>query len=128
MKHKSQFRRVNPAISFETEAEQSAAKRFNPARVATFKRKRCTLSAGTSDTVVCWVKGNSLYALSLNSRLGYVGLQVFDLSTDGKTADETGNYFAQNAFEQLPRDDMNADPFDMREIDLLHTCREYADA
>jgi hypothetical protein len=55
---------------------------------------RVTLDAGRADDLHVFREGNETFVLSLNHRLDYAGLQIFD--TDG---DEIGNIFASVDYE-----------------------------
>lgn len=79
----------------ETWEEQRAAGRHNPATVLVYRRRRFTLAAGDSDDINAFIHGKgssaTMYVVSTNNRLGYVGLQVFNL-----TGEETNSLFFQN--------------------------------
>ncbi len=137
-------------MSRETNAEQSAAKRYNPATVATFKGKRFVISAGTSDRLVFWsdAPARRLYCMAQNARLGYIGLEAFDTSPLDReeTHEENpetwgerrraislartacGSVFHQNAYEQLDRPDMTGDPFDLSDLAIFALLRDYCEA
>jgi hypothetical protein len=70
----------------ESLEEQIAAGRYNPATVLSFKipgtygHKTVTLGKGTSDTMHVFYEGLRLYVTTSNEPLGYVGLEVFEVS------------------------------------------------
>ena len=70
------------------------AQRYNPALQIRFRDKSGshthTLGAGYDDDLHAYREGCETYVLSLNTRLGYVGLQVFD------GADVQGEIFLQS--------------------------------
>ena len=70
------------------------------------------LSAGTEDTIRFFREGDSTYALSVNSRRGYIGLQ--ELVEDGVTV------FFQNAVDEL-----RPDIFDLADISIAKILLEY---
>ena len=69
-------------IAKESNANMIAAGRYHPALVITFRDRRGvhthTLSAGTDDIIHVYREASLTCVLSLNGRLGYVGLEVFD--------------------------------------------------
>jgi hypothetical protein len=74
--------------------------------VVTHNRKPVELecAAGSSDDVHVYRDGDRFYILSLNTRIGYVGLAVYDTEAlgkleDGKALDPTGEVFLQNDSE-----------------------------
>ncbi len=81
-------------ISKESFEDMCRAKRFNPCLEITFQDRTGihthTLNAGYEDDLYVYREDCETYVLSLNSRLGYVGLQVFDGS------DEAGEIFLQD--------------------------------
>jgi hypothetical protein len=72
----------NYSISKEPFDEMIAAGRFNPALEIVFEDssgiRRNKLSAGYSDDIYIYTEGSLLCILSINKRIGYVGLEVFD--------------------------------------------------
>jgi predicted regulator of Ras-like GTPase activity (Roadblock/LC7/MglB family) len=78
---------------------QMAAGRYNPAielKYSLNKRQYTVmLSAGQSDRITIYREGNTLYVLSTNYNLGYIGLEIFE---KGEIA---GELFIDNPEEQL---------------------------
>jgi hypothetical protein len=72
----------NYSISKEPFDEMIAAGRFNPALEIVFEDsngiRRNKLTAGYSDDIHIYREGSLLCILSINKRIGYVGLEVFD--------------------------------------------------
>ncbi len=62
-----------------------------------FGRKKFSvqLSAGSSDTVDVYRDGDSLFVMTSNNRLNYVGLEVFALKGD-YAGEKIGEFFEQN--------------------------------
>jgi len=72
----------NYSITKESIDEMIAAGRFNPSLEIVF-RDRCgihrhKLSAGYSDNLHVYREGSLTCILSVNNRLGYIGMEVFD--------------------------------------------------
>ena len=72
----------NYSIGKEPFDEMIAAGRFNPSLEIVFEDssgiRRNKLSAGYSDDIHIYREGSLLCILSINKRIGYVGLEVFD--------------------------------------------------
>jgi hypothetical protein len=93
----------NVKIRLESEASRREGGRYNPASVALWDencgrfacRHRLILSAGDSDSLEFYREGNEVIALSLNTRLGYCGIQVYD-ETMGE---QIGELFVQTDYE-----------------------------
>ena len=88
------MRRVhNYRISKEDFWEMLHAKRHNPCLVIIFKDKsgshKHKLSAGYQDDIDVYREGKETFVLSRNSRLDYVGLEVFE------GAEKQGEIFLQ---------------------------------
>lgn len=84
----------------ETYEEQRQAGRYNPGLVLIYtdtnrRKQRVPLSAGYEDYIYVYREGEEIFALSLNHRLGYVGLEVFS----GDPAEHVGEIFLQNDWE-----------------------------
>lgn len=85
----------------ETYEEQRISGRYNPATILVYRGKRCSLACGDSDDVEAFIDGKGkearIYVVSLNTRLDYVGLQVFDPTDidDNKHCAEIGSVFCQ---------------------------------
>lgn len=65
----------------ESYAKQRAAGRYNPAtelQYFTDKSYTVTLEAGTSDELDVFNEGATIFVLSTNQGLGYVGMQAFE--------------------------------------------------
>jgi hypothetical protein len=73
---------LNYRISKEDFWEMLHARRHSPCLVITIKNKSGKhthkLSAGYSDDIDVYREGKTIYVLSRNSRLDYVGLEVFE--------------------------------------------------
>jgi len=82
------------------------AGRFNPCLEITFRdrsgKHTHKLSAGYSDVLDIYREGLETYVLSTNSRLGYIGLEIFE------GAEKTGDIFFENhqVKEVLGREDL----------------------
>ena len=85
---------TNYQINKELFEAMRKAQRYNPALEIRFRDKSGqhthTLSAGYDDDLYVYREASETYVLSLNTRLGYVGLQVFDGS------DVAGEIFLQD--------------------------------
>ena len=75
-------RMKNHSISKESTDEMIAAGRFNPSLEIVFEDSsgihRNKLSAGYSDEIHIYSEGSLICILSINNRIGYIGLEVFD--------------------------------------------------
>jgi hypothetical protein len=67
-------------IKFESQEFQNYGKRYHPCQYAIYNRKAYPLRCGTSDMVSLFAEGPFYYALSVNYRMGYAGLQRFEKS------------------------------------------------
>ena len=87
----------NPKFEVETLEEQRKAKRYNPATVLIYNRKRMTLSCGNADDIHVFrsTQGPLLYVLSMNFSMDYAGLTEFDT----RTGDQKSEVFFQNGEE-----------------------------
>jgi len=101
------MRKINRfSISKEDFWEMLHAKRHNPCLVITFRDKfgkhTHKLSAGYSDDIDVYRDGSETYVLSTNSRLDYVGLELFQGS------EKQGSIFLQGdqVKDVLGRDNM----------------------
>ena len=87
----------NYKLGKESWDAQREAGRYNPATELHYRDKTgkhaVTLACGDSDDVTILRDGHTTYALSLNTGLGYAGLQAFDNGA------ETGSVFLQNDYE-----------------------------
>ena len=96
----------NYSISKESTEDMIQAKRFNPCLEITFRdhsgRHTHKLSAGYDDDLDVYQEGSETYILTTNSKLGYIGLEVF------KGPDKTGEIFVEEhrVKELIGRDDL----------------------
>lgn len=78
-------------LSKESYEEQRAARRYNPATVVEWvqgrRKRRMTLGAGDSDHLHFFTDDTLFIALSVNYRLDYVGIQVFDTAIDAEVGE-----------------------------------------
>lgn len=101
------MKRINHfRIAKESNANMITAGRYHPALEITFcdrfGKHTHTLSAGTDDVIHVYRKANLTCVLSVNARLGYVGLEVFNGD------EKAGDIFLQEnqVAEVLGRDDL----------------------
>ena len=101
------MRRIhNYSISKESTKDMIQAKRFNPCLEITFRDRSGQythkLSAGYGDDLDVYREGSETLVLSTNSRLGYIGLEVF------AGADKTGEIFVEEhqVIETIGREDL----------------------
>ena len=71
------MKRIYPKIEEETWEKQSAAGRYNPASVAIVKGNRLTLNCGSADDLYFWTDKKETYVLTINNRMGYIGLDIY---------------------------------------------------
>jgi len=96
----------NYSISKESTEDMIQAKRFNPCLEITFRGRSGQhthkLSAGYNDDLDVYREGYETLVLSTNSKLGYIGLEVF------KGPDKTGEIFVEEhrVKELIGRDDL----------------------
>ena len=96
----------NYHIGKESVEDMIAAGRFNPCLKITFRDRQGShthkLSSGYSDRIHVYREGGETFVLSINDRLGYVGLEVF------AGAEKAGDVFLQEeeVTEVLGRDDL----------------------
>ena len=96
----------NYRINKESIEDMSQANRFNPCLQITFRDRSGQhthkLSAGYDDDLDVYREGPETYILTTNSRLGYIGLEVFE------GADKTGEIFVEEhqVIETLGRQDL----------------------
>jgi hypothetical protein len=78
----SMHRVKNYSISKESTDEMIAAGRFNPSLEIVFQDRcgihRHKLFAGYADEIYVYREGSLTCVLSINNRMGYVGIEVFD--------------------------------------------------
>ena len=101
------MRRIrNYSISKESTEDMIQAKRFNPCLEITFRDRSGQhthkLSAGYDDDLDLYREGPETYVLTTNSRMGYIGLEIFE------GADKTGEIFLEEyqVIETLGREDL----------------------
>ena len=82
-------------LESETWDEQRNAGRHNPAVVLATRRHRFTLGAGDSDRIDVYREGAYLFVVTVNTGLGYAGIEVFGLNTGEKE----GEVFFQVDYE-----------------------------
>jgi hypothetical protein len=114
------MRRVNHyTICKEFVEDMTAAGRFNPCLEITFRDRSGAythkLSAGYDDDLHVYRESGLIFVLSLNNRLGYVGLEVFS------GANPAGEIFLQGdqVTETLGRNDVAPFTAIRRLIDLI---------
>ena len=94
----------NYTIRKESWESQSKAGRYNPATEIEFRDKAgkhaVILSAGSSDDIHILRDNDGTYAVSINRRFGYVGLQVLTGELSGRDMFLDGD----NAVEVLGKD------------------------
>ena len=96
----------NYRINKESTEDMIQAKRFNPCLEITFRDRSGQhthkLSAGYDDDLDVYREGPETYILTTNSRLGYIGLEVFE------GADKTAEIFLEEhqVKELIGRDDL----------------------
>ena len=94
------------SIGKESTEDMIRAKRFNPCLEITFKDRSGQhthkLTAGYGDDLDVYREGAETYILTINPRLGYIGLEVF------KGPDKTGEIFVEEhqVIETLGREDL----------------------
>jgi len=85
-------------IDEEPYERQKDAGRYNPARAIVYQWDKMTynvtIDAGTSDDVDVYHEGNTLYVLSRNYGLDYVGLELIE---NGEIVGEVFFQYAENA-------------------------------
>lgn len=65
-------------LGWESFDQMLKAGRHNKSRAIYIKNKMAPLNAGNEDRVFVYYNDNHICVLSLNTRLGYIGLDVFD--------------------------------------------------
>jgi len=77
------MKRIYPKTGLECSERQHKNSRYNPSRVAVVRygKRLYTLVTGhgSNDDECFWQSGNTVYALTMNTGLGYCGLTVFSL-------------------------------------------------
>ena len=72
----------NYKIYDESNEQQHAGHRYNPASIILYKKKEYTIGAGTSDHIYVYREDEYLVVLVVNYRMGYAGLEVFDTTSE----------------------------------------------
>ncbi len=87
------YERDDFRIVHESIRDMRDSGRMNPAQVIVCQGHALTIGAGTSDNLTVFTDDidNTLYVLSTNSMLDYLGLEIFDLN-DGE---QVGEVFLQ---------------------------------
>jgi len=85
----------------ESPEEQSAGHRFNPGLVLLCNKQRFPIASGAGDDVDVLTDGESLYVVSMNQSLGYVGMEVFSLdpAERARVGGHSGECFFQNDWD-----------------------------
>ena len=117
----SEYRRLNIVREYEPYGMQHRAGRYNPAQTFKYKGRIFVLKCGTSDWVSAWSfdGGRKIITISVNSRMGYAGIEEFDredgltmamIKARTGTGESSANAFFQNANEELVGD-LNGEDF-----------------
>lgn len=104
----------------ESWESQRAAGRYHPAAVVTWRGVERVLSAGDSDWVHFFEEDGALFALTVNHRMGYCGLEVFQ--EDDREA--AGSVFAQS--EEELREVVGPRGLDYAPMTLARRLADYA--
>jgi len=72
---------IAPTIRFITPEETRDRKLINAGSVLMYGTTAIPLGAGRSDRIHVFKESTVLYVLSTNSKLGYLGLEIFDASS-----------------------------------------------
>jgi hypothetical protein len=72
---------IAPTIRFITPEETRDRKLINAGSVLMYGTTAIHLGAGRSDRIHVFKESTVLYVLSTNSKLGYLGLEIFDASS-----------------------------------------------
>ena len=86
---------ITPTIRFMTPEEVRSNKLINTGSVLMYGTTAIPLGAGRGDNIQVFQESTVLYVLSSNSKVGYLGLEIFD-STSGE---EYENIFLQYEWE-----------------------------
>ena len=88
---------------------QKAGNQLNPGRVILFKfhnrRYVAPISAGDSDSVYAWRDGKEIIVLSMNERLGYVGIETFTVEGTTFSDYSPGRYEANHVDDHFLQSD-----------------------
>ena len=85
----------NYKITHEGIENQIKAGRYNPSRVIIYKNHSFLIGAGNADDISVFQEGDDLLILSINYRLEYIGLEIFNL----KSFAQYGEMFLQSNYE-----------------------------
>jgi hypothetical protein len=72
---------ITPTIRFMTPEETRTNKLINAGSVIDYRGNTIPLAAGRSDSIHVFKESTVLYILSINSKLGYLGLEIFDAAS-----------------------------------------------
>jgi hypothetical protein len=72
---------ITPSIRFMTPEETRNRQLINAGSVLMYGSTAIPLGAGRSDSIHVFKESTVLYVLSTNSKLGYLGLEIFDASS-----------------------------------------------
>ena len=86
---------ITPTIRFMTPEETRTSNLTNAESVLMFGNTAIPLGAGRSDRIHVIKESTVLYVLSTNSKLGYLGLEIFDAAS----GEEYEQIFLQNEWE-----------------------------
>jgi len=86
---------IKPTIRLMTTEDTRTTQLMNAGSVIEFEGTTIPIAAGRSDQVHVFKESTVLYVLSTNSKLGYLGLEIFDASS----GEEYDNIFLQFQWE-----------------------------
>jgi hypothetical protein len=66
-------------LGWETFEQMMAAKRYNKSRILIVGNKTAPINAGNEDKVFVYTNDVHICVLSVNTKIGYVGLDIFDM-------------------------------------------------
>jgi hypothetical protein len=123
-------------IDFQLEAETSESQyksgRYNPNEdiIVHYHNSEYRLLSGhgTNDCIECFRQGTLVYVLSMNTRMDYVGLAVYDLSDRNEQREPLTWYsgiFLQNDFEI--DDILGAKGLDLADTTILRRLLPYVE-
>ena len=72
---------ITPTIRFITPEETRTARLISAGSILMYGSKAIPLGASRSDSIHVFKESTVLYVLSTNSKLGYLGLEIFDASS-----------------------------------------------
>lgn len=112
------MRRIKVSFGRESFAEQCAAGRYNPARTVEAGKVRFAISAGAGDSVEVFKEDGRFCVVTLNWRLGYVGLEIFDSS-----GARVGDVFLQS--DEQVAESLGPGGLDLRASTIARRLAEY---